>query len=217
MCVVRIGIRVCTGSNGAAFLLPSPIPSVGMRVRCVREDMINPLQFIFRQLKLILFILWNLFSSSLASVLFLFACADAASVHYNHSFDSRNRGVSILSSFFLLRRRLCVEQMQSTDTHSTKVRNKANRRGNKSHRGENSCKQFFCSFCVTFSLSLSRSVISQVVLFERLWTFVHIFFFLSNILNSWWIADVWLLEVEMAVAACREVNRKRTQSNWSRQ
>lgn len=100
MCVVRIGIRVCTGSNGAAFLLPSPIPSVGMRVRCVREDMINPLQFIFRQPKLILFILWNLFSSSLASVLFLFACADAASVHYNHSFDSRNRGVSILSSFF---------------------------------------------------------------------------------------------------------------------
>lgn len=147
-------------------------------VRCVREDMINPLQFIFRQAKLILFILWNLFSTSFQCSIFInvFACADAASVHYNHSFDSESWGEYF---FFCCRRRLCVE---------TKVRNKANRRRNKSHRGEiraNSFSVRFASLSLSFYLPCPRFLF----LFERLWTFVHIFIF--RIRDELQMCDCW--------------------------
>lgn len=111
----------------------------------------------------------------------VFACADAASVHYNHSFDSESWG----EYFFFRFADVCLHRANGYALDESQKQSEQTRKQIAS--GRNSCKQFFCSFCITFSLVLSS--ISQVVLFERLWTFVHIFIF--RIRDELQMCDCW--------------------------
>lgn len=89
---------------------------------CVREDMINPRQFIFRQAKLILiFILWNLFCRSFCVLFFTngSACAVAGFYCYNHSWNY-TRGVGFV---FVLR--LCVDGRENARNQQIRIRQKS--------------------------------------------------------------------------------------------